>query len=190
MGIQIEKPMSPIVRIFFSRIFPLPFLIDGVTVFAFGTRNFFRAESSTGWPTTTGMIETSSVEYHTDNDNGGGTYHAHVFYHYSLNGTTYNGDRVAYGDYGESNPAHARHIVNRYPAGSNVTVYYMQDKPEECLLEPGIQGQTWFLPCFGALFAIVGSVMLVFLPRVMRKQYDPDHPFDETNKGLPDDPRR
>jgi hypothetical protein len=97
-------------------------------------------------------------------------------YDFVVEGTTFSGDCVAFGDYGSSNPSHARGIVNEYPQGKAVTVYYMQEDPEVSVLEPGVKGQAWFLPLFGLVFFVVGSVMAVLLPRAMRKR-DPPSPM-------------
>ncbi|MBI2441031.1 MAG: DUF3592 domain-containing protein [Lentisphaerae bacterium] len=164
-----SKQMSPGMRFFFSRIFPLIFVVVGASVAFFGVRGLIRAKASVDWPATQGRVVASSVEYQ-DSDEGSGTYHAEVMYDFSVNDTTFSGNRVAYGDYGSSNPSHARRIVNRYPKGKSVTVYYLPGNPEECLLEPGLKGQSWFLPGFGLLFFTVGSLMAVSLPRAIRKQ--------------------
>lgn len=164
-----SKPMSPGMRFFFSRIFPLIFVAVGASVAFFGIRGLIRAKASVAWPTTQGKVVSSSVEYH-KGDEGGGTYHAEVMYDFNINDTTFSGNRIAYGDYGSSNPSHAREVVNRYPTGQGVTVHYMPGNPEECLLEPGVKGQSFFLPGFGLIFFTVGTVMAAFLPRAMRKQ--------------------
>jgi hypothetical protein len=156
-------------RFFFSRIFPLIFVAVGASVAFFGIRALVRAKASVAWPTTQGKVVSSSVEYHRS-DKGGGTYHAEVMYDFSVNDTSFTGNRIAYGDYGSSNPSHARQVVNRYLKGQSVTVHYMPSNPEECLLEPGVKGQSFFLPGFGLIFFTAGSVMAVFLPRAMRKQ--------------------
>ena len=126
------------------------------------------------WPTVQGKVVASSVENHrSSNSNGGGsstTYHAEILYEFAADGTTFNGNRVAYGDYGSSNPSHARRIVNRYPEGKSVAVYYMPGDPEVCLLEPGMKMQSWFLPAIGLIFLAAGSLMAVFLPRVTRRR--------------------
>lgn len=134
--VRVTGRMSPRMRFFFSRIFPLPFIIAGALTLYFGCRNLQRAKESTTWPTAQGVVQRSSVEYHRS-DNGGGTYHAEVMYDFTANGTTFSGDRVAFGDYGSSNPSHARRIVNEYPKGRNVTVHYTQENPEVCVLSPG-----------------------------------------------------
>ena len=163
------KRMSPGMRFLFSRLFPLPFMIAGGLILYFGSRNLQRAKDSSDWPTAQGVVQRSSVEYH-DSDEGGGTYHAEVMYEFTVDGATFSGNCVAFGDYGSSNPSHARRIVNKYPKGTAVNVYYMRENPEVCVLEPGLKGQTWFLPAFGLVFFVVGSLIAMFLPRALRKQ--------------------
>lgn len=167
-----SKQMSPGMKFFFSRIFPLIFIVVGASVAFFGIRGFIRAKASVGWPSTQGKVLESSVERQRSSGSNGSstTYHAEILYEFTVEGTTFNGDRVAYGDYGSSNSSHARRIVNRYPKGKDVTVHYMPGNPEECLLEPGVKGQSWFLPGFGLIFFTVGSLMAVFSPKAIRKQ--------------------
>jgi len=160
-------------QFFFSRIFPLIFVVVGASVVFFGIRGLTRARASIEWPSTQGTIVESSVERHRSSGSNGSstTYHAEILYEFVVDGTTYNGDRVAYGDYGSSSPSHARHIVNRYPEGKSIAVYYMPGNPEECLLEPGMKGQSWFLPGIGLIFFTAGSLMAVFLPKALKKQH-------------------
>jgi len=157
---------------FFARIFPLIFILVGAGTGFFGVRGLIRANASTNWPTAEGRVMASSVDRRRSSSSNGGsstTYHAEILYEYSVDDTTFDGNRVAYGDYGSSSPSHARRVVNRYPVGKTVMVHYMSDNPEESLLEPGIQLQSWFLPGFGLLFFTVGSLMAVYLPRAMGK---------------------
>ncbi len=165
--------MSPGTKFFFSKIFPFIFVVVGASVAFFGIRGLIRAKDSVDWPSTQGTVVESSVERQRSSGSKGRsstTYHAEILYEFTVEGTTFNGDRVAYGDFGSSNPSHARSIVNRYPQGKNVSVYYMLGSPEECLLEPGLKGQSLFLPGFGIVFFVAGSLMAVFLPRAIRKQ--------------------
>jgi hypothetical protein len=158
---------------FFSRIFPLIFIIVGGFTGFVGVRSLLRAKASSSWPTAQGVIVSSSVERHHSRDSDGHdrtTYHAEVFYEFTVDGTVYNGNKVAYGDYGSGNPSHARKIVNKYPKDKSVEVHYMPEDPGESILEPGVKAQAWFIPLFGLVFFSAGCVMALFLPRVMRKQ--------------------
>ena len=158
---------SPAMRFFFSRIFPWPFFLCGIIVLFFGLRSMLSASASKGWPSSSGRIEISRVEDHSSSD--GTTYHAEVAYIFSVDGIQHRSNRVAYGDYGSSDPEHAQEIVNRYPAGSIVDVFYNPQKPSEAVLETGIKGQAYFLPSLGACFAIVGGLMLWGLPKLMKR---------------------
>ncbi len=165
--------MPPGIKFFFSWVFPLIFVAVGASLAVFGVRGLLRARDSVAWPSVQGRIVESSVERHHRSGSKGGsssTYHAEILYEFAVDGTTYNGTRVAYGDYGSSNPSHARRIVNRYPAGKNVAVYHLPGNPEECLLEPGVKGQAWVLPGIGLIFFGAGILMTVFLPIALRKK--------------------
>jgi len=167
-------------RLFFSRLFPLPFIVVGALTLYLGGRSVYRAKESVTWPMTEGRIQNSTVEYHRGSK-GSGTYRAEVLYTFTVEGQIYRGNRVAFGDYGSSNPSHSQHIVNRYPKGAVVPVRYRPTEPDICLLEPGVQGQTWFLPGFGLVFFLAGTLMAVFLPRALKKQETTDQ---ETNNAV------
>jgi hypothetical protein len=160
-------PMSPMMKFFFMRLFPWPFMLIGTIALFFGVRGVLRGHASTGWPAVPGIIQESSVEYQSSSK--GGTYHARIRYTYVLEDTTRSGSRVTYGDFGTSDPSHAQNIVNRYPAGRAVTVHYMPGDPDESVLEPGTSFGTWIVPVIGFFFATAGILMFVFLPRMMAK---------------------
>lgn len=158
------QTMSPAKRFFFARIFPLIFVLIGGSVVFWGVNTFFKANQSEAWPFVDGIIVESEMEYHRSNE-GSGTYHARILYDYTVGGVLYSGDQVAYGDYGSSDSSHARSIVNRYPKGQSVLVYYDPNQPEESVLERGIQAQIFFLPAFGLVFLIAGLIMMIYLPK-------------------------
>jgi len=172
------KVIPPSVRFFFFRIFPWPFIIAGAILLGFGLLGVIRARASTEWPTARGEIVSASVERHQRSGTGAGrsggtTYHAEVLYDFSIEGTKYSGTRVAFGDYGASDAAHARNIVNRYPKGERVSVHYMPDNPEVCVLEPGTKVQTWLLAGIGLIFFCVGSGMALLLAKISRATEQP-----------------
>jgi len=162
-------------RFFFSRIFPLIFLITGAVIAFFGIRGLIRANASVGWPSTEGRIVESSVGSSTSSGSSGSgiSYHAEILYEFTVDGTTFQGNRVAYGDHGTSDISHARSIVNDYPVGKELTVHYMPENPEECVLEPGVQPQAWLFPAFGLIFLIAGSLAWMFMPRMLRNVDEP-----------------
>jgi len=181
-----SQQMSARMKFFFSRIFPLIFVAVGASVAFFGIRGLVRAKASVEWPAAQGRIASSVVERHYSSSNGRSstTYHAAILYEFSVHGATFNGTRVAYGDYGSSDPSHAREIVNRYPEGKAVTVHYMPGNPEECVLEPGLKAQSWFMPAFGLIFFAAGILMAIYIPKAMAKQQnaEPDSQGDAAKR--------
>jgi hypothetical protein len=156
---------SPAMQFFFKRIFPLIFILIGASLTYSGVVEYNRSNASVEWPTTSGVIISSSVEYHKDDDDSVGTYHAKIRYEFRVNDALFDGSRVAYGDYGSSDASHAQNIVNQYHEGKNVTVYYMPSEPNECLLEPGFKLQTLGMPIIGLFFLIAGLLVAYYLPR-------------------------
>ena len=163
--------MSPKMQFLFSRLFPLPFILAGAVALYFGLQNLIRSGQSTDWPTTKGIVKQSTVDYSRSSD-GPGTYKANVQYYFIVDGTDYVGDEVAYGDFGSSDSSRAHRISNKYPEGKEVTVYYLPEDPYECVLEPGMKAQAWFLPAFGMVFFTVGTAMFIFLPKLMGRSRD------------------
>jgi hypothetical protein len=180
MRVSELNQMSPGKKFFFARIFPLIFVVVGASLAFLGILRLVRAKASVDWPSTLGKVLESSVERPRSSESSSTAYHATILYEYSVEGTTFSGNRVAYGDYGSSNPSHARTIVSRYPKGKTVTVHYRPGTPEECLLEPGLKGQSWVLPGGGLLFFAAGILVAVHMQRQMRKQETPEHLLSET----------
>ena len=165
MTVSSSRQMSPGMKFLVSRIIPLIFAVIGVLFILFGVRGLIRSRASLSWPTAQGKVVASQVE----RSGTGETYHAKILYEFAVDGTTFNGDRVAYGDFAHGDPHSPLPVVRRYPKGRVVTVHYMPGKPEECLLEPGLQAQHWFYPGVGLAFLTLGSLGLVFLKKVMLK---------------------
>ncbi len=147
-------------RIFWL-LFALVFVAVGVFIAYLGFQDMAKAKASAQWPTTQGAITESSVERHhrKSGNRSSTTFHAKVLYEFSVGGNIFTGDRVAYGDFDSSFTSHAQKIVARYPQGQSVTVYYLPENPSECLLEPGLKAQAWFMPGIGALFFMAGCLM-------------------------------
>jgi hypothetical protein len=160
-------------QFFFGKVFPWLFILAGAGVFSWGVQNLARARESVDWPKAPGRILSSRVLVSKSTDSDGYSsisYSARVEYEFFVQRRKFTGTRIAYGDYGSSSRSRHEEIVERYPEGGQVEVSYRPSQPEECLLEPGVKGQTWFLPLFGLVFLIPGMAMAIFLPRVMMKR--------------------
>ena len=177
------KNMSPKMQFFFARFFPLPFILVGAITLYFGFQNVIRSKQSTEWPTVKGVVKHSSVDY-SRSDKGSGTYQANVQYEFTIDGTEYVGDEVAYGDFGSSDSSRAHKISRKYPVGKEVTVFYLPEDPYECVLEPGLKMQAWFLPGFGMIFFVVGTAMFIFLPKLMKSSGESNEQTAETSSDV------
>lgn len=151
-----------------ARLFASIVVFVSGAILLYGAKLLFNANASTSWPTTQGRVISSSIDSKRE-DKQRTTYHAEVLYEFSVAGQNHSSNDITFVEYGSTNPAHARRSVNQYPAGSTVTVYYSPTDPDTSVLEPGISGQTIFLPSFGAVFLFAGLAMFIFVPRAIQK---------------------
>lgn len=112
-----------------------------------------KVAQAASWPSTLGMVTSSRIEMRSSSE-GGSTPYPMVNYSYQVSGQPYQGNKVMPGpDVGGSG---ARKVVERYPAGAQVMVYYNPEKPSEALLERSSPG-------FIKLFWIILIVLDIFL---------------------------
>ena len=116
------------------------------------------------WPRAEGTIITSRVHAIRD---GPMTWHQlEISYRYVVDGRSRRGTCIRLGyDGRETDPARARALLERYPAGAPVTVYYDLRRPSVAALEPSVERvdvglrRMWavFWACF-ALLALCAGV--------------------------------
>jgi hypothetical protein len=160
--------LSSLMRFGFSRVFPWSFILMGAIPFGFGIRGIVLASASTDWPHTAGRVVSSTLEH--DDEQAA---YPRIIYEFDLNGTRFQGDRVHFGGYRSRDDPYALRLVKQYPEGTEVTVYYMPDNPESSLLEPGIRWHAWLMPGVGAVFLIIGFVLLAVVPKLLREGSPP-----------------
>lgn len=118
------------------------------------------ARESPLWPTVPGKVIESKVGIHQDDD--GTTYSADVLYNYSVKGTEIHSERVWFGDnYSSSNRDQFVQIVNRYPVGSEVKVYYKPNDAFISALEPGTHPSSYVGYAIGWGLMICGAIILL-----------------------------
>lgn len=133
-------------------------IAGGAVLFFWGIPTIQNAFASKSWPSVQGVITTS--QFITDTDSDGTTYKADIGYEYVVDGQTQNGSKVGFGDYGSSNASHARSIVNKYPPGEKVSVYYNPNQLETAVLEPGVGLGSFLTGGIGLLFFVLGLIMM------------------------------
>ncbi len=109
------------------------------------------AQAST-WPSTLGTVTLSMIQMRHSND--GSTPYPVVQYSYQVTGQPYQGSKVMPGP--EVGGTGARKVVERYPAGAQVMVYYNPQNPSEALLERGTPG---FIKWFWVILVILDAFL-------------------------------
>jgi hypothetical protein len=138
--------------------FGIILVFGGVGVYALYQANRGRkeADESQGWASTIGTIVESRLGQSTNYSGDAPTvsYSPVVEYTYSVLGQAYTGERITFGmTEASSRSARAKEVLNRYPAGEQVTVHYDPNNPSEAVLERRAGG--------GAAGWIIGIIFLV-----------------------------
>jgi hypothetical protein len=85
------------------------------------------------WPSAPGRVKSSRISYESSTEKTNGM--PYVVYVYEVNGRKYEGSVIVPGDLTIAGNDYAAKIVARYPAGTNVSVYYNPSNPEDAFLE-------------------------------------------------------
>ena len=114
--------------------------------------------SSRDWPQTGGEVAIAYVRVIRSSTRNTTTYEANVAYQYRVQGTDYASSNISYKSVEFED---GRKIVERYPEGKAVSVYYDPRRPQRAVLEPGIHwsGILWML--MGLVFLIFGMGVLI-----------------------------
>jgi len=138
-------------------LFGLVFGLAGLFPLALGIFDLSRGMASASWPVAPGRVIESYVSEDRDSD-GDRTYEPVVRYEYTVNGLTYDGDRVHFGEFSSSDSGRSERIVARYPPGAPVEVHYRPDAPETSVLEPGFNAGILLPLIIGVVFIGVSAV--------------------------------
>ena len=135
--------------------------------FVLGSPLLKEGKASEAWPSTTGVVIESKLS--SRRVTGGGKnagshtrYFPVVKYTYEVDGIEFTGDRLRVGGQ-EGDEAEMRSILDQYPVGSKVTVFYSPDAPQQSVLRTGVFGGTYVALVFGIIMLVVGALMLFFV---------------------------
>jgi len=134
---------------------PLRSLLIGVGMLLLGTVMFKlpRAIVSSNWPTTEGEIVSSYVEVGDHGDSWSAW--PRVSYTYLVDGKKYTSNNIEVEDFGRATDSYAQKVIQRYPEGARVKVFYEPDDPAVAVLEPGFPRSSGFVFIF-LLVVIMG----------------------------------
>jgi hypothetical protein len=112
---------------------------------------------TTDWTPVDGVVTNSSVSTRAGSE-GGVVYCLNVNYEYTIDGTTYQGDKISYTADSSCN-SWSEDSDEDYPEGKEITVYVNPSDHSEAVLETGLSAVDFFTLCL-CLFPLVGLVLL------------------------------
>ncbi len=137
-------------------------ILVGCAFISYGLGQMSKAKQSVNWPSAPGNIIRSEKEKHTTTEKSGSSkrevtyYLAAIDYEYQVGGKSYRSNRIAYEG---QNRNQTVALLNRYPKGKSVEVFYDPDDPEEAVLERGMKKGSYFMPIFGAVWGLFGLLI-------------------------------
>lgn len=139
------------------------FCLSAYLIF-FGLMEINAAWSSRNWPSADGEIITSEVSF------DGEFYHADIFYEFVVGHSKFSGSKVSFGgDLRTDSEQIHQDIIDKYPKGSDVVVYYDPALPTNSVLEKGYSFWIFFWLGIGLIFFLATGYMLRFyLPLVFQ----------------------
>ena len=140
--------------------------ISAVILIKIGS-DILKAQKSRSWPTASGTVLDSGMEANQSRDEDGDiktTYGATIQYKYTVDGQEFVGDRRTFSNVRTSSVRNTEKILERYPLGSSVDVFYDPDDPSSSVLESGVGAATYILllvPIGFLVFGIAGALGLI-----------------------------
>jgi hypothetical protein len=139
-------------------------IVIGVVLYIVQFRQGLRADASKKWPTASGTVTASAVERSPDSKR---RYRAALTYSYRVDAKEYQSERIFWGG-NEGREKHMASVVETYPAGGKVRVFYDPKNPAEAVLDPiqhtGSRAVVLYAMAMVTLglFAFTGGVVALF----------------------------
>jgi hypothetical protein len=122
-----------------------------------------RVKAAENWPATIGTVLRSEIKEYITRGTGitNTSYEPVVHYQYNLMGKTYAGKRLGFGPTRMKN-YEAQQVTDKYLSGSQVSVHYNPNKPEESVLEVSSRSSKTFI-VLGGIFVAIGLILILFV---------------------------
>lgn len=134
------------------------FLAAGFTYLASGLHLVHKANASRRWPSVDGVIASSTLEKVKGEDEDAFR-RPNIGYSFSVDGESYYSAHLAFPSGGSERLKKANKIVEKYPVGKAVRVFYNPANPWESVLEPGEYSRTWDNVAVAIVFLFIGRVV-------------------------------
>jgi hypothetical protein len=134
-------------------------IVIGSVTTVWGTYDYIKSVESLRWPKTTGTVLRSSVvQHHFGRENKTEVrYFPKIAYQYVVFGERYQADRIVFGAVSSGRLQNAQAVVDRFPAGSTISVYYHPNTPSTSVLRAGYQNNALAKIVAGLLFCLMGA---------------------------------
>ena len=121
-----------------------------------------KAKSTKNWDKTDGTITNSELVDYTSAGEANSTFKPKIEYTYFLNGNEYKSKRIYFGSHimTSYNKRHSQKLVEKYPKGTKVIVYYDRLNEKESVLETGIKSQIIIGLILGIIITGIGLAFL------------------------------
>jgi hypothetical protein len=157
----------------------IPFLLIAIAFIIMIMRSDRKAHASERWTPASGRILSSEVTSHRSLDSNGThstIYEPAIQYEYMVNGQRLQSTHVRFGmAYGTSWTKPAQDLVDKYPQGTLVQVFYNPANPGEAVLEHSTGGSNRLMTCvvifiLGMLVLVGGSIFVMqgFTSQIMK----------------------
>jgi hypothetical protein len=168
-------------------IITLAMFAAGIVLLAWGGNELWRAYKSQTWPDTQGTITSSYIHKQWTRDSKSRSrahYYPKVSYRYTVGGKSYSCNRIAFGGESGGKRGRAKKVVDRYPSGKKVTVYYNPQDPQVAVLKAGFSWGAILAFLAGLVFLVVGIVCLKAYRRQKGEQSAQDQPTYGTGPSI------
>lgn len=132
------------------------FIYLGLNLLVGEIRTWRKAIASREWPSGVGRIISSEVQ--TAYGGRSATHYPRAKYSYTVAGQNYTGERIGFAWRDVFNRQAAEKVVERYPPGQTVTVFYDSQQPPESTLDRNFP---W------PFFELFSGVLVLFCPGVV-----------------------
>ena len=137
------------------------FVLIGLAVVWYGVSSYRESQASLSWSTVAGKVTTAKVIVQYDGD-GDPCHIGDIEYVYVVGDKEYRNKDVVIGP-SDCDESLAKEIVQKYPAQSEVEVFYDPAHPQASALEPGANNSSIVFVIIGAIWTAICSLLLLYM---------------------------
>jgi hypothetical protein len=149
--------LKSILELLIGLVAGLAFLLGGIWIFAWDFAKIQRASDSKDWPQADGVVTVSKYV-----QKGRETW-PYIEYTYTVTGVRYTSQQISFDLFNKpGGKGRVQSIVERYPVGQAVTVYYDPNNPAIAILEPG-DYSPFYVPLLLAVVPTIGGLLMLWV---------------------------